>query len=169
MRKILFAIVFAFVLSFIWRPVAAGEIEKQGVSANTSVYSGTYKVIPLEEGTFVMPWEHTGVVKSDAGKGPFHDMTHHGAGIFYIEKGEGRLLGYEVRTDPEGDKIILEYKEDPTSLKPGLKHGTGKFLGGTGKFSGIEGDFEYTRYNLRPTAEGTYQGVANYKCNWKVP
>jgi hypothetical protein len=72
-------------------------------------------------------------------------------------------------TAPDGDKVIVELKEDKTLPAPNVNKGTGKFVGGTGKFAGIEGTMEYTRYYVKPAKKGTVQAVAHTKSHWKLP
>ena len=48
--------------------------------------------------------------------------------------------------------------------------GSGKLLGGTGKYAGIEGTYEYERIDLRPAAEGTFQGyTTKMTCDYRLP
>ncbi|MCK4788476.1 MAG: hypothetical protein KAV87_32345 [Desulfobacteraceae bacterium] len=170
MRKIIVASVLTFIFLVAFGPLADAQMAKQGTFSGTAVYSGTYKVMPLEKDTYVVTFEHTGVLTSDTGKGPLHNMSVHCVGFHYYEKGIAKKsMGYEVYTDPDGDKVLTEFTDLEYHRTAKVKKGTVKFLGGTGKFAGIEGTFEYTRYTVRPAVKGTYQGISKLKGSWKLP
>jgi hypothetical protein len=84
--KMILISVLTFVLSVVFGNVAGAEIAKEGTFSGTEVYSGTYKVMPLEKVTYVITFEHTGVLTSDTGEGPFHNMSVHCVGFHYYEK-----------------------------------------------------------------------------------
>ena len=170
MKRIIVASILALVLLVAFVPFASAQMAKEGAYSGHTVFSGTGKVVVLEKGTYVITFEHTGVLTSDSGEGPFHNMSVHCVGFHYIEKGiEKKTIGYEVYTDPDGDKVLTEFTgpELPRAVK--VKPGTVKLLGGTGKFTGIEGTFEGTRHKVRPAVKGTYQGFFKTKGSWKIP
>jgi len=78
-------------------------------------------------------------------------------------------MGYITLTDPDGDKVLIELKEDNTKPPPAVNSGTGKYLCGTGKFAGIEGTTEYKRWYVRPATKDTFQAIAKSKGTWKIP
>ena len=59
---------------------------------------------------------------------------------------------------PEGDKVLIEIREDNTKSAPAVNSGKGKFIYGTGKFTGIEGTMEYKRWYVRPATKDTLSG-----------
>ena len=70
---------------------------------------------------------------SDTGEGPFNNMSIYNVGTLYFENGVGKLLGYITCTGPEGDKVLIEIREDNTKSAPAVNSGKGKFIYGTGK------------------------------------
>ncbi len=164
--------IIAFVLNFVLFLAfgsANAQMAKEGKGSSTNMYSGTFKVLPLDQDRFVAVYENTGALTSDSGEGLFHNMSSRGVGIVYFEKGVGKTLGYIVLTDPEGDKVLVEIKEDTTRPAPSPNSGTGKYIGGTGKFAGIEGTLQYQRWYVGPEAEGTYQAISKGKGSYKLP
>jgi hypothetical protein len=170
MRKIIVASLLALVLSVAFGAVANAEMAKEGTGSGTCMNSGTFEMIPLDKEHVVVTYESKGVCVSDTGKGPFHNMSLYNVGTMYFEKGVGRLLGYMTLTDPDGDKVLVEFKEDNTKPEPAaVNSGTGKYLCGTGKFAGIEGTTEYKRWFVRPATKDTFQGISKSKSSWKIP
>jgi hypothetical protein len=145
------------------------EMAKEGTTSGSSYASGTWAAYELEEGTAFITWEQKGVMLDDSGKDPFHNMSSNCAGVELWNKGVGTTFGYCIGLAPDGDKIIFEVKQENKKSGPGLKSGTWKYIGGTGKFAGIEGGGEYTTYQVRPAADGTYQSVSKDKGNYKLP
>ena len=169
MKKMILALAISFIVSAVFTPVIYAEMAKEGTGSATSMYSGTVKVIPLDKDHIVITYQNKGVSVSDTGKGPFHNMSLYNVGVLYFEKGVGKLLGYMTLTDPEGDKVLIEIREDNTKMPPAVNSGTGKFIYGTGKFAGIEGTMEYKRWYVRPATKDTYQAIAKSKSSWKIP
>ena len=66
----------------------------------------------------------------------------------------------------DGDRIYMTYNARGVPGRTGM--GTWTFVGGTGKFSTISGSGKLNRYNLRPAAEGTFQGVSISEGTWKI-
>jgi hypothetical protein len=168
MKRVIVASILSFVLLFAFGSVAYGEMAKEGTISGTLTYAGTHKIIPLDKNNFVFTYENRGVRVSDSREGPFHGMSTHNQGIMYFEKGVGRLRGYLISVDKDGDKMITELTEENSQLGGPPTSGTGKIVGGTGKFKGIQGEYEYTRQNMYPVAEGTHQAVSKFKGNYKI-
>ena len=145
------------------------QMAKEGTGSSTSVTSGTYTLIPLEEGSFVMTFQEKGVILDDSGEGPFHNLSEFCVGVSLFINGIGSHKGYCVSTAPDGDKWAAEFIIENVKPGPAPKRGTYKFVGGTGKFTGIEGSGEYMMYNVQPAAQGTYQSVSKIKGNYKLP
>jgi hypothetical protein len=169
MRKIIVASLLAMVFAVAFGAAANAEMAKEGTGSGTCIYSGTFEMIPLDKDHLVVTSECKGACVSDTGKGPFHNMSLYDVATVYFEKGVGRVRGYITLTDPDGDKVLVEIKEDDTKHPPAMTSGTGKYLCGTGKFTGIEGTVEYKRWYVRPATKDTYQGITKVKNNWKIP
>ena len=145
------------------------EMAKEGTISVTYVSSGTWSAVTLEEGTAFVTWEQKGVGLSDSGEGPFHNMSSNCAGISLWVKGVASFVGYCIDIAPDGDKILYQVTMENRKPGPGPHKGKWKNIGGTGKFTGIEGEGEYTDYNVQPAAEGTYQSVSKPKGSYKLP
>jgi hypothetical protein len=169
MKKALIMLIFTLFLFATVGNVFGEEMEKEGTSFSTGVTSGTYTVIPLEEGSFVMTFQEKGVMLIDSGKGPFHNASEFCVGVSLFRKGIGSHKGYCVNTAPNGDKWVGEFIMENVKPGPTPQKGAYKIVGGTGKFAGIEGGGEYMRYTVQPAAQGTYQGVSKMKGNYKLP
>jgi hypothetical protein len=168
MKRIILTSILVLAVTVAFVPFSGAEMAKEGTGSTTNAYSATFKVVPLEKDRLVMTYEALGVLTSDTGKGPFHNMSTHNVGIIYFEKGVGKLLGFVTCTDRDGDKVFIEISEDATKPAPTPNSGSGKYIGGTGKFAGIEGTMEYTRWYMRPAVKGTAQAIAKSKSSWKI-
>jgi hypothetical protein len=168
-KAILLTVIFSFFMAF--AVASAEEMEKEGASAITHGYSGTvHAFIPMtDKGSFVTLWEMMGIMTEDDGEGPFHNLSTRGIGLTFFEQGVGSSKGYYCLTDPEGDKIFLDFDASDLSLKPGVKKGSFRIIGGTGKFAGMEGAGESSYYSVKPAKEGTFQGIDHAKGKWKLP
>jgi hypothetical protein len=168
MKRVIVASILSFVLLLAFGMVAYGEMAKEGSLSGTNTYAGNHKAIPLDEKRFILVYENMGVRASDTGEGPFHGMSTRNQGIMYFENGIGRLRGYLISVDKDGDKMMTELTEENSQLGGPPTSGTGKIIGGTGKFKGIQGEYKYTRQNLKPVAEGTHQAVSKFKGTYKI-
>ena len=169
MRKIIVASLLTMVLSVAFGAAANAEMAKEGTGSGTCMYSSTFEMIPLDKEHAVVTYEAKGACASDTGKGPFNNVSLYNVGNIYYEKGVGRVVGYITLTDPDGDKVLIEIKEDNAKPEPAVNSGTGKFLCGTGKFAGIEGTTEYKRWSVRPATKDTLQAISKVKSSWKIP
>jgi hypothetical protein len=168
MRKIVLVSILALFALVAFVPFSTAEMAKEGTGSSTTIYSGTMQIVPLDENHLVISYQNKGAMISDTGKGPFNNMSIHNVGTIYFENGVGKLLGYITCTDPEGDKVLVEVREN--NAKSGsLNSGTGKFIYGSGKFTGIEGTMEYKRWSVRPATKDTFQAIAKSKSSWKIP
>jgi hypothetical protein len=168
MKRVIVASILSFVLLFAFGLVAYGEMAKEGTMSGTLTYAGTHKIIPLDKENFIFTYENRGVRVSDDRKGPFHGMSTRNVGVAYFENGVGRLKGYVINMDKDGDQVVMELTEEGITMEPGPKSGTAKIIGGSGKFKGIEGNLEYTRITMRPVEEGTHQAISRGKGTWKI-
>ena len=168
MKRTMMALVIFVVLIACAVPFANSEMAKEGTGSATSMYSGTVNMVPIDENHFVIIYENKGVAVSDSGEGPFNNMSLYNVGSIYFENGVGKLLGYMTLTDPEGDKVLIELREDGAKMAPAVNSGSGKYIYGTGKFKGIEGTMEYKRWYMRPATKDTYQAMGKSKGSWKI-
>jgi len=159
---------FVLFLSIIFVNYSYAEMAKEGKISGTNFYSGSHEIIPLDKEHFVMSYENFGVRVSDSKTGPFHGMSSHNIGVFYFENGVGKLRGYVINTDKDGDKIIMEINEDATQMAPKPSKGKGIILEGTGKFKGIQGGIEYIRQNMYPAEKGTHQAISKFTGTYKI-
>lgn len=70
MRKVIVTSVLTFIFLVAFWPFADAEMAKEGTVSGTSVYGGTYNVMPLEKDTYVVTFEHTGVLTDDCNVSP---------------------------------------------------------------------------------------------------
>jgi len=147
---------------------AKAQISKEGAILETCAYSGTFKALPMGEERLQMTTESMGVSRSDTGEGLVHNASFRCLGAFNAVKGEwndGRTSCVMIR--PDGDQIFLAMKSSG-KLGGGSK-GTLTIVGGTGKLVGIQGSAEFTTFDARPAAEGTFQGYIKWKGQYKLP
>jgi len=169
MKKIILASILALVLSVVFIPLSNAQIAKEGTATVTVTFTATSSVVPLDldgpdkDERFSVTGEVLGVILSDTGKGPFHNMSLRGIFIYYYDKGVAKMLGYGIWTDPDGDKVFEQRTGEPPKT-------TGRFLDGTGKFAGIEGGTEVLEsIELKPSKEGAFPTVGLFKIHWKLP
>jgi hypothetical protein len=166
-RTIMASVIIAVLM--VWSvPFANSAMANEGTGSTTSMYSGTFNVVPIDENHFVMIYDNKGVTVSDSREGPFNNMSLYNVGSIYFENGVGKLLGYVTMTDPEGDKVLVEIREDGAKLAPAVNSGAGKYIYGTGKFKGIQGTMEYKRWYVRPATKDSYQAISKSQSSWKI-
>ena len=168
MKRIILVSILALAVLVAFVPISNAEMAKEGSFTGTVFYAGKHKMIPLDEARFVLTYKNYGVSVNDSKQAPFHGMSTYNMGVLYYENGLGRLRGYLINTDKDGDKYIVELTEEASQMAPKPTSGKGKIIGGTGKFKGIQGEIEYTRRNVRPAAEGTHQAISKYKTTWRI-
>jgi hypothetical protein len=79
--------------------------------------------------------------------------------------GQLTALTYNKFMDPDGDFVILE-----TTLAPGEKEGSFKFLQGTGKWKGIKGSGKVKAITRgKPITPGTNQGCNRWMGTFELP
>jgi len=169
MRKIVLVSILALFVLVAFVSFSTAEMAKKGTGSSTTIYSGTLKTVPLDENHLVLTYQNKGAMLSDSGEGPFHNMSIYNVGTIYFKNGVGTLLGYITCTAPDGDKVLVEVRENNAKSPPAVNSGTGKFIYGTGKFTGIEGTMEYKRWYVRPATKDTFQAIAKSKSSWIIP
>jgi hypothetical protein len=168
MKKTIFVLILGITLLAVFGPEAKGQIPKEGTISNTWAYSGTFKTLPMGKERLQMTYEVIGVIIGDTSEDPFHNASFRCLGARHAVNGEfNDESGFCVCTRPDGDQMFLTYK---ATGKAGVAtKETQTIVGGTGKLAGIQGNAEYTRTALRPAAEGTFQGKAKGKGQYKLP
>ncbi len=167
MRKAILAVAGGVVSLLAHAADAPASIPKEGSLSYGNVFSGTVKVMPLGKERAQGSYEIMGVSTSSAGEGLLHNSSVRCMGGFQAVNGEVDNGGSCIYTRPDGDQVFTTYK-DAGKLGTPIK-GTFTFVGGTGKMAGITGGGEFTRYNVRPAAEGTMQSVSRHTGKYKLP
>ena len=169
MKKVFISLILPLFLLVTAGNTFCEEMAKEGTDSGHSIAVGTWKLFPVEEGTFFSTWEQKGVYLNDSAEHPIHNISQNCAGISLYVKGVGTVMGYCIGIAPNGDKIFFQVTQENQKLEPGPQKGKYKFIGGTGKFTGIESEGEYTSYDVQPSEEGTYQSVSKSKGSYKLP
>jgi len=161
----------AVLLSSLLPAVALAEeaaIPKEGSYVTTTMGSAAFKALPLGKDRVQMTWDWIGVQTTEGGKGLTHNASIHClGGLRAVNSEYETYLNSCVITRPDGDQLF--YVETGTGRMGGATKGTGTFVGGTGKLAGITGGGEWTRYMVRPAADGTFQSVSTAKVTYKLP
>jgi hypothetical protein len=147
---------------------AKAQIPKEATTLQTWYYSGTFKALPMGQERLQMNYEMMGVVIGDTSKNIFHNASVHWLGSFHAVKGEFEGTGFGVAVRPDGDQVFFTYK-DIGKVGVGTTKGNWTIVGGTGKLAGIQGGGEFTCTDVRPAAEGTFQGYCPDKAHYKLP
>lgn len=166
--QMVLGIFFIYVLFAFFGMEAKAQIPKEGTTSFTSVYSGTFKILAMGQEHVQMTYEFMGGSIGSTPDDFSNNLSFRCIGAFYAVKGEykdGRA--FCVATRPDGDKIFSIYKS--TGKLGGGYKGTYTFVGGTGKMAGIQGNGEFTGSDLRPAAEGSFQGINIQKGQYKLP
>jgi hypothetical protein len=149
---------------------AEAQLPKQGAASGTWHKTGTLNVYPVGSDILVILGNEVGYQTSDTGEGPFHNMSGRCVFTGQTIKGAGNFAGRCFLMDPAGDQFIMQWETTEAILG---KRITGKsiLLGGTGKFTGITGtnEWEASTTEVRPIADGTYQGWSKMKYEYRLP
>jgi len=141
---------------------------KEVAEAFTATYYVTGKVLPLEEGRFIMNYEAVGLGLADKGEGLFHEASIRLFGSMSVEKGKfNDERGWGVWTLKSGDKVFMTYTFAGEVMQggSGQARGTVNIMGGTGKCIGIKGSIPITRHMVRSAADGV--GISYVKGTMK--
>ena len=168
MKKTVFVLILAIVLLAVFGPDSKAQGLKEASTSCNIVYSGTFKALPMGQERLQFTYEIMGVAIGDTPEDFHHNASFRCVGGFHAVKGEFKDdSGFCVFTRPDGDKIFSTYKA--AGKMGGEAKGTFTIVGGTGKLVGIQGDGEFPRFAVRPAAEGTFQGYARWKGQYKLP
>jgi hypothetical protein len=168
MRKPIASLILSLIVLVAFGMEAKAQIPKEGTLSGMNAFSATFKVVAMGQEQAHVTYEVLGVAISDTGEGPFHNSSFRCIGAQHVVKGAyDDDSGFCEYIRPDGDKIFVTYK---ATGKMGVGgKGTATFVGGTGKMAGIQGSSEFTRFNVRPVAEGTFQGYQRTKGQYKLP
>ncbi len=168
-RAILLSVMVATMAPVAARGAEEPPIPKEGSYTTLTMGSATFKRLEQGKDRVQVTWEFLGAGQGEEGKGLTHDATVRCIGSSLAASGEFEAYVSSCTwTRRDGDQIFLV--EKLVSGKPGAPfQGTFTITGGTGKMAGITGGGEWTRYTLRPSAEGTFQSVTRGKATYKLP
>jgi hypothetical protein len=145
----------------------AADLPKEGTFSGTYSGFGTAKVTPVGKDRTLVVWDSNGLT---VGKGIWDHVTWHGFGLEDITSGTGKLHGYFVGTDPDGDQILVNMPEVTQVIGGNNSTVTLMLTGGTGKYSGIGGSFKsLCASGLRTAVEGTYADSCANEGSYKLP
>ena len=168
MKRTVLVLILGIVLLAVFGPDAKAQGQKEASTSFNIVYSGTFKALPMGQERLQFTYEIMGVAIGDTPEDFHHNASFRCVGGFHAVKGEFKDdSGSCVFTRPDGDKIFSTYKA--AGKMGGEAKGTFTIVGGTGKLVGIQGDGEFPRFAVRPAAEGTFQGYARWKGQYKLP
>jgi hypothetical protein len=145
---------------------APPPIPREGRGSGTMVVSATFKALPQGKDRVRMTYESIGVYLGDP-----TDIAHNASvrclGTMNVVNGSyDDNSGSCVFTRLDGDQAFCSYT---ASGKMGMEaKGAFRWIGGTGKLAGLEGGGEFTRYGVKPAAEGTGQYVLRLNGTYRL-
>jgi hypothetical protein len=166
-RKICSSI-FALILLVAYGPAAKADMAMEGSGNYKSVFSMTFKVLPMEKERFQTNYEAVGLVVEAPANSPFYNATFYVLGGLHAIKGVFEYSGFIRFTCTNKNNIFATYKG-------GGEFGVNKkvtytFVGGTGQFVGIEGGAELTGGEDFPHPTESHRiGMSVGKVHWKIP
>ena len=168
MKKAVLVLISGIALLVAFGMEAKAQIPKEGTISNTWAFSGTFKSLPMGQERLQMTYEVMGVIIGDTSDDLFHNASFRCLRSNHVVRGEfNDDSGFCVCTRLDGDQIFLTYK---ATGKVGVSaKETQTIVGGTGKLAGIQGNAELTRFGVRRSAEGTFQGYEKGKGQYKLP
>ena len=168
MKKTITSLILSLVVLVAFGMEAKAQIPKEGTISFKFGYSGTSKSLAMGQERLQMTYEVMGVIIGDTSEDLFHNTSFRCLGSMHAVKGEfNDESGFCVCTRLDGDQIFLTYK---ATGKVGVSaKETQTIVGGTGKLAGIQGNAELTRFGVRRSAEGTFQGYEKGKGQYKLP
>ncbi len=165
MTKALFAAV-AGLLAFVVFAADPAPLPQEGTSSGTQIVSGSLQVVPLGKDRARLSDDSSGARVGEPSD-LFHNASVRCVGALTMVSGAFEDdAGVCILTRLDGDQAFTTYKG--AGKAGGQAKGTYTLTGGTGKLAGIEGSGEWTRYAVRPVAEGTLQSVTNLKGTYKL-
>ncbi len=160
--------IFIFIFTLLACPVYSADFPKEGATAGTSYYNTTYKMLVMGKERVEINYEGFGISVANDKSSVFHNSSNHVLGSQHIFNGVIEDAGLVKCTLINGDTVFFTYKGSGKMGKPTVTKGTYTYVGGTGKMIGIQGEGEFTRYSLRPPAEGTTASFSMSKSRWII-
>jgi hypothetical protein len=168
MKKAMTVLVLSLVVLVAFGMEAKAQIPKEGTFSFKYGYSGTSKVLAMGQERLQIAFECMGGDMGDTPDDLFHNTSFRCVGAFHAVKGEyndGNMFCVATRLD--GDQIFTIHKF--AGKLGGMSKSTYTIVGGTGKLAGIQGSGGWTGFDLRPSAEGTFQAYGIMKGQYKLP
>lgn len=168
MNRIILPFILALFLFATFVPVANADMAMEGSGNYKSVFSMTFKALPMEKERLQTNYEAVGLVIEAPTDSPFYNSTFYVLGGLHAIKKVFEYSGFIRFTCTNKDNIFATYKG-------GGKFGASKkvtytFVGGTGQFVGIEGGAELTGGEGFPHPTKSHRmGVSVGKVHWKIP
>ena len=139
----------------------------EGSGSGKMFFSAHYTMLPMGEEVVQANYECYGVSQGEKEENIFHNASVHIVGGLLATKGafenESGLMSFTL---PDGDQIFASYKGAGKVGK--TAKGPYTIVGGTGKLVGVQGEGEFTRFMLHPTATGVGVGYCTIKGTWKT-
>ncbi|MBV8615010.1 MAG: hypothetical protein JOY66_14775 [Acetobacteraceae bacterium] len=152
---------------FLSTAATAADLPKEGTFSGQYSAVGTVKANPLGKERVLLIYDNNGL---SVGEGIFNHFTWHCWGLGDYANGQGQDHGYCVATDPTGDQVAVDWKDES---HPGDQKIVGSFTltSGTGKYAGITGPATFTieGADFRSPVEGTSFIHNTYKGSYKLP
>ncbi len=167
MKKATFTLVVTLFLITGFGLMVCAEMGQQGQTSGKTYYTGTLTMLSMDNKRVQINYEGYGVYVADIKSDILHHAIVHVVGALHAKAGDYQDSGMAVFTRPDGDKIFATYKASGTLGQ--TAHGSSTYVGGTGRFVGIQGSGEFTRYSLRPPAQGMFASYSVGRSDWKLP
>ena len=114
-------------------------------------------VTPVGKGIL---WQETGVTRNVAGEAPFDRLEDVCLGHATVVGDDwSRLFGTCVKTDKDGDQILVTWGETKDQWS---------IVGGTGKFKGITGSGTVGKFELLRDQGDAWTGVGHETISWEI-
>lgn len=105
-------------------------------------------------------WQETGVTRNVAGEAPFDRLEDVCLGHATVVGDDwSRLFGTCVKTDKDGDQILVTWGETKDQWS---------IVGGTGKFKGITGSGTVGKFELLRDQGDVWAGVGHETISWEI-
>ena len=145
--------------------LVADALAGEKVKGRCNFYRVKYEQIEVgdQEGHVIAVFESKGIGTNREG-GSFYDgWVESDAGLLdlNLKTRVGTAKGHEVVTDPDGDKLFVEWEG---TVDPGGAHGKHDIVNGTGKWEGIRAKGTFTSRRVGPN-----QNYADWEMDVEFP
>ena len=152
---------------FLSTVATAADLPKEGTFSGQYSAVGTVKANSLGKERVLLIYDQNGL---SVGEEIFNHSTWHCWGLGDYANGQGQDHGYCVATDPTGDQVTVDWKDEK---RPSDQKIAGSFTltSGTGRYAGIAGSATFTNEvaDFRSPVEGTSFIYNTYKGSYKLP